>query len=256
MTDGQDQATTHVTTLTTTEPATDRAAALPPPPWVASRVRRPRRTARPPLERDRIVAAALAIVDAEGVEAVSLRRLADVLDVSPMAIYWHVRDKAELLELVGQAVLGEIKIPEPRGDWQGQLREVHRAMFTAFLRHPNTADVLIGRARYGAAGLGLFERILSILLGAGFTPPTAFDAYQSLYVFTLGSMATSSRSPEFREIQLQGLAYMLTLPAGQFPSVRAVAPVIGRRSLEEQFEIGLDIQIEGIARRLAPAQSA
>lgn len=232
------------------------APALPVPPWAGPQARRPRRSARPSLDRDQIVVAALRIVDAEGVEALSLRRLAETVGVTAMSLYWHVRDKAELLELVGQAVLAEVEIPPIRGDWRDQLRDVHRALLAGVLRHPNTVDVLIGRARYGAGGLALFERILGSLLAAGFTPEAAFDAYQSLYLFTLGFMATSSRSPEFREVQRQGVMYMLSLPADQFPSIRAVAPVIGRRPLEAQFEMGLDILIAGIAARVAPNATA
>ena len=225
---------------------------LPIPPWASDRRRQRQARERAPLDRARIVAAALGIVDADGIEGLSLRRLADDLGVSPMSLYWHVRDKAELLELVGQAVLAAIEIPAPRGDWREQLRDVHRAMFRGFLAHPRTGDLLIGRARYASGGLALFERILSILLGAGFPPETAFDAYQSLYLFMLGEMATSSRSPQFIDVQRQGVLYMHSLPADRFPSIGQVAPVIGRRSLEEQFEIGLDVEIEGIAARLAP----
>jgi hypothetical protein len=124
-------------------------------------------------------------------------------------------------------------------------------MFASFLRHRNTTEILVGRARYGPGGLAAFERILAILLVAGLSPEAAFDAYQSLYLFTLGFMATSSRSPEFVEVQRQGAAYMLTLPVERYPSIVAVTPVIGRRPLEAQFEIGLDVVIEGIASRLA-----
>ncbi len=222
----------------------------PAPPWRAPVQRRPRRGPRPRLDRERIVAEALRIVDAEGIPALSLRRLADDLGVTPMSLYWHVADKAELLELVGHAVLAEIELPERVGGWREQLRGVHRAMFASFLRHRNTTEILVGRARFGAGGLAAFERILAILLEAGFTPQAAFDAYQSLYLFTLGFMATSSRNPEFVDVQRQGAAYMATLPIEQYPSIRAVTPVIGRRPLEEQFEIGLDVVIEGVAARL------
>jgi AcrR family transcriptional regulator len=233
-------------------PGRAEANDLPLPPWRDPLARRTRRTAREPLDRARIVAAALAIVDADGIDGLTFRRLADDLGVTPMSIYWHVADKAELLELVGHAVLAEVVIPARHGPWREQLRDVHRAMFDALLRHPNTADILVGRARFGPGGLALFERILSILLDAGCTPEAAFDAYQSTYLFTLGFMATSSRSPEFLEGQRQGLVYMLSLPAERFPSIRAVAPVIGRRPRDEQFEVGLDVVIEGIASRLVP----
>jgi hypothetical protein len=125
-------------------------------------------------------------------------------------------------------------------------------MFAGFLRHPQTTDILVGRARFGPGGLALFERILSILLDAGLTPEAAFDAYQSTYLFTLGFMATANRTPEFLEIQRAGLGYMRELPVERFPSIRTVAPVIGQRDLETQFEIGMGVVIEGIAGFLQP----
>jgi TetR/AcrR family tetracycline transcriptional repressor len=227
-------------------------AEVPPPPWAVQPARRAKRAAHPPLDRDRIVAAALGILDGEGVEALSLRRLADALGVTPMSIYWHVRDKAELLELVGQAVFAEIEIPPARGDWREQLTDLHRAMLVGLLKHPNALDVLIGRARYGAAGVTMFERLLTILLGAGLSPQTAFDAYMILYEYLLGFTAVANRAPEFREMQQQGVVYLLSLPAERFPSIATVAPTIGHRSLEEQFEIGLAVLIEGISLTAAP----
>ncbi|HEY5630037.1 MAG TPA: TetR/AcrR family transcriptional regulator C-terminal domain-containing protein [Candidatus Limnocylindrales bacterium] len=196
------------------------------------------------------MAEALRIVDAEGIDALSVRRLAEALGVTPMALYWHVRDKAELLELVGQAVIAGVAAPGRLPDWRDDLRAVHLAMLDGFLRHPNATDVLAGRARFGEAGLRLFERILGTLLEAGFDPEAAFDAYQSLYLFTLGFMTTAVRTAEFRQGQLDGLRYMATLPTSVYPAIRAVVPVIGRRPLDEQARLGLDLVIEGIAARL------
>jgi TetR/AcrR family transcriptional regulator, tetracycline repressor protein len=224
--------------------------ALPAPPWAVSRERGARRRSALALDRDGIVAEALRIVDDEGIGALSIRRLADALGVTPMSIYWHVADKAELLELVGQVVIAGIVLPERVADWREDLHAVHRAMVEGFLRHPNVADVLAGRARFGGAGLRLFERILATLLEAGFTPEAAFDAYQSLYLFTLGFMTTAIRTAEFRQGQAEGLAYMATLPEDRFPCIRVVVPVIGRRSLDEQARLGLDVVIAGIAERL------
>src|SRR5512134_425326 len=87
------------------DPGADELSPIPTPPWTGHRARRPRRAARPSLDRAQIVAAALRIVDAEGSDALTLRRLAETLGVTAMSLYWHVRDKAELLELVGQVVL-------------------------------------------------------------------------------------------------------------------------------------------------------
>jgi AcrR family transcriptional regulator len=167
-----------------------------------------------------------------------------------MAVYWHVRDKAELLDLIGERVLETIEIPTPSGDWRKQLRDVHRAMLGPLLDHPNAIELMIGRARFGAAGITRFERILAILRDAGFGPSAAFDAYQSLYLFQLGFMATARRTPEFRAIQVEGAAYLRSLDPTSFPAIAEIAPVIGARSLEEQHDVGLDVVIEGIQAAL------
>jgi len=222
---------------------------LPPLPWRAP-TRPRRRGSAPALDRELIVSAGLRIVDADGIEALSLRRLATDLGVTPMAIYWHVTDKAELLDLIGERALAAIEVPPPAGDWRAQLRDVHRAMLGPLLEHPNAVELMIGRARYGPAGIALFERILAILRAAGLSAAEAFDAYQSLYLFQLGFMTTARRSPEFREAQLQGVLYLRSLDPARFPAISEVAPTIGARAPVEQYEIGLDVVIEGIAGAL------
>jgi AcrR family transcriptional regulator len=235
---------------------TDRATAddtheIPLPPWRDEPTRRRRRGSHPALDRALIVEAGLRLVDAEGVEALSLRHLATELGVTPMAVYWHVHDKAELLDLIGERVLEGIEVPPADGDWRRQLRDVHLAMLRPLLEHPNAVDLMVGRARFGAAGVTLFERILAILLGAGLDRRAAFDAYQSLYLFQLGFTATARRSPAFREVQREGAVYLHSLDPARFPSIAAVAPAIGSRSLAEQYEVGLDVVIAGIHAALA-----
>src|SRR5512141_724295 len=102
-----------------------QSTTVPVPPWLTRPDREARRRRGVGLDRDGIVAEALRIVDADGVDAVSIRRLADALGVTPMALYWHVRDKAELLELVGQAVIAGVEVPEQQSDWRDDLRAVH-----------------------------------------------------------------------------------------------------------------------------------
>jgi AcrR family transcriptional regulator len=243
-----DPITEHIDMPDDRTPADERLP--PPPPWVRPLHEAKRRAPRSPLDRARIVDAALKIVDEEGVDGLSIRRLATELGSAPMSVYWHVRDKAELLDLVGEAVLESIEVPAPAGDWRTQLRAVHHAMLDAVVRHPNTADLMIGRARYGRAGITLFERLLSILLGAGLSPAAAFDAYQSLYLFLLGYIATTSRTPAFVEAQREGVLYLRSLDPEAFRSIGVVAPFVGARVPAEQFETGLDVVIEGIAARL------
>jgi AcrR family transcriptional regulator len=223
---------------------------LPPAPWREEPIRRRRRASHPGLDRERIVDAGLRLVDAEGVDALSLRRLAIELDVTPMAVYWHVRDKADLLDRIGERVLESVEVPPAEGDWRRQLRHVHVAMLGPLLEHPNAVELMVGRARFGPAGIALFERILAILRGAGLSPEAAFDAYQSLYLFQLGFTASARRSPEFRAVQAEGAGYLRSLDAGDWPAIAEVAPVIGARTLVEQYEVGLAVVIEGIGAAL------
>jgi hypothetical protein len=123
-------------------------------------------------------------------------------------------------------------------------------MLEPILAHPNAVELMVGRARFGAAGITLFERILEILRGAGLGPVAAFDAYQSLYLFQLGFTATARRSLEFRAAQAEGAAYLRSLDPAAFPAIAEVAPVIGARPLAEQYEVGLAVVIEGIRAAL------
>jgi hypothetical protein len=123
-------------------------------------------------------------------------------------------------------------------------------MLGPLLEHPNAVELMVGRARFGPAGTALFERILAILRGAGLSPEAAFDAYQSLYLFQLGFTATARRSPEFRAVQAEGAGYLRSLDAGAWPAIAEVAPVIGARTLVEQYEVGLAVVIEGIGAAL------
>jgi TetR/AcrR family transcriptional regulator, tetracycline repressor protein len=232
-------------------PAAPDQAPIPAPPWASGRDRQRRRRTGPALEREHIVAAALAIVDADGAAALSIRGVAAALDAAAMSLYWHVRDKAQLEDLVGEAVLESIVVPPRNPDWRADLRAVHQGMRVAVERHPNAVELTIGRARYGRAGVALFERILATLLDAGFTPDAAFAAYDVLYLFTLGYIATASRTPAFVSAQLEGLVYLRSLPADLFPAITAVAPVILGRSQAVRFDTALDVILAGIEAELA-----
>src|SRR3954463_13122597 len=108
---------------------------LPPPPW--QRVpRRGTRRRRDPLTSEMIVAAALRILDAEGLDGLSMRRVGEELNTGAASLYWHVGSKDGLLDLVFDDVIGEQEVPDPDPKrWQEQLKEVARTMREAILRH-------------------------------------------------------------------------------------------------------------------------
>jgi AcrR family transcriptional regulator len=226
--------------------------AIPQPPWLEQRtVRRSRRPVGSPLSRETIVAAALAVVDEDGLDALTVRRLAERLGVTMMAMYWHVRDKAQLLDLVGEALLAEVALPDRTDDWQADLRALLRAARDALHRHPNAAALAFGRARYGPSGLALFERLLAILADAGFDDEQTGLAYMALYTVLRGNWS-SEASARLDGAQLAAFRdYLASLPAERFPRTVAIGPALFRADPNRFFDYAVETLIEGLGRRLA-----
>ena len=97
----------------------------------------------PALSRDEIVDAAIAVADAEGADALSMRKIAQVLHAGTMSLYWHVANKEHLLDLMLDVIVAEVGVPVPTGDWRGDLQKLARENRASLLRH---RWVKIGRA--------------------------------------------------------------------------------------------------------------
>ena len=132
------------------------------------------------MQRDRIVQRALEIADAEGLDAVSFRRLAADFGVTPMALYRHVSDRDDLLTAMTDLVLAEIGLPnENHDDWVQTLREVLRSAVAAYTRHP-AARALSSAGRWSVRSLILTESLIQLLTAAGFTAREALVIVQRL----------------------------------------------------------------------------
>src|SRR5512144_1334385 len=143
---------------------------------------------RPSLTRPRVVRAALRLVDEKGLDALTMRALASELEVSAMALYNHVHDKDELVDLMVDLMLGEVDCsPGPdTEDWATQLRNLVCSYHRALSVHPQLARVYSSRVSLGPHGVAISERVLQLLLQAGFPPATAADAFFALYTYTVG----------------------------------------------------------------------
>jgi AcrR family transcriptional regulator len=120
------------------------------------------------LTTERVVEAALQAADDGGIEAVSLRRLAEALDVTPMAIYRHVRNKSHLLDLMAERLLVQVDLaPDEMANWQDRLRRLLRSYQAVVAEHP-AAPMLLSRPFVSPAAPRAAEALLAILLGAGF----------------------------------------------------------------------------------------
>ena len=127
------------------------------------------------LSRAAIVERALSVMDTEGPDAVTIRRIAQEFGVTPMALYWHVANKDELLAAMGDALLADVVPPPATGSWATQLRGVVEALVAELGKHPAAAELVFPRILVTEPGLRLTEFTLALLEDAGFTREQAAD---------------------------------------------------------------------------------
>lgn len=216
--------------------------------------------ARPPLTRRRIVMAGLALVEAEGLDALTMRRLAAALDVTPMSLYNHVADKAELIDVMLDYVIGDIvkACAEDQGTWEDRLRALVRRNYQLWLRHPGLVRIYTVGVTMGPNGLAQVEHALGILREAGFNDEDAADAFYLLWHYQVASVLVGRAKPvdvTMRTGRSDGSAesrirlYFSALPVGDIPNVVALASHLDGGN----FEFGLEILLSGLRARLAPA---
>lgn len=232
-------------------PAAD--GTLPPPPWQRSKPQRSD-SRRAPLSRTQIVDAALRLLDRDGIAALSMRRIADELGTGPASLYWHVSSKDELLDLVLDRVIGEFQPPEPDPDrWAEQLKTVARDMRAGIARHRDIVRVSTGRFPVGPNALAFTERVLAILRAGGLSSDLAVSGSYLLTVIVNGFMleATPSDARTAPDATFLTLVsdYFSSLPAERFPNLVAVAGQFARSDPDAQFELLIDLYVEGLAAR-------
>ncbi|HEU4326981.1 MAG TPA: TetR/AcrR family transcriptional regulator [Roseiflexaceae bacterium] len=201
------------------------------------------------LDRARIVAAALALVDGQGVAALSMRRLGAELGVDPMAIYRHLPDKQALLEAMVAQVFSELRVEgEPASGWQEQVRAFARAYRAMAQAHPNLVLHLVAdSAAATQAALLANEALYDALLGAGLPPRLVLLSgdllIDFLNGFALGERGGALGAPGER----RGLRDLLEQqPPDRFPALRRVFAGFSDDTPTVDFEGQLDILLAGI----------
>ncbi len=207
-------------------------------------------TRPPPLSRPRIVRAALQLVDEKGLAALTMRALATELEVSPMALYNHVRDKDELVDLMVDLMLGEVDCSATEGDWVTQLRALVCSYHHALAAHHQLARIYSARVRIGPHGLLVIERTIELLLQGGLSPTEAADAFFALYTYTAGFHQMGHIAP-LRDITSQDeIGYYAALPPEQIPSIQAVSPNLSGAHRAGRFDYGLDLILAGLQTKV------
>jgi AcrR family transcriptional regulator len=150
---------------------------------------------RETLTRDRIVDAAIRILDADGLDALSMRRLATDLDAGAASLYWHVRTKDELLDLVTDRVVGEVAAAiGPQEGWRSMAAAIARSLRSTLLAHPGAAAAIGRRPPEGPNTKATLERLLETLRSDGFTTEDAALVAETVITWASASVITGSRS--------------------------------------------------------------
>jgi AcrR family transcriptional regulator len=206
------------------------------------------------ITRDVVLTTALEIIDRDGVDGLSMRRLARRLDCDPMTIYRHAPNKAALLDAVAETVLAQLKVDASDRDWVGQLRSVARGYRRLALAHPGVEPLLVTRtlatplARRPRGILRPLEDVLTLLTRAGFSGTDALHIYQALFGFLHGHMLNELQElienpDETDDLLRLGLQ---RLPIGEFPLLRSLAPVLASYDGATELERGLDVLLSGL----------
>jgi TetR/AcrR family transcriptional regulator, tetracycline repressor protein len=212
------------------------------------------RGSREPLTRERIVAAALRVMDAEGLEAVSMRRIGRELGVEAMSLYNHVADKDDLLRGVRELVLSEFDAAEPSDDWRADARRAARAWRTVLRSHPNVITLMTGAKEplMTVPALRPSEVAFEILGRAGLDDLETARAFCAFGGFILGFVLMESGGMMGGGARPTDEMYVVPGLKDELPRTCAVLPYLLVADADEQFDYGIDMLLEGLKARSAP----
>jgi AcrR family transcriptional regulator len=209
------------------------------------------------LSREAIAAAALEIVDSEGLDAMTMRRVAQALETGAASLYAYVASKEELLELVIEQVIGEVEIPgEPDPAlWQEQVKAGLRAIRAVFSKHRDLARASFARIPLGENALRGSEWMIGVLRAGGLPDQVVAYACDLLPLYTMAIAYEESlyagehTTPEdMRKFVTELRRYFAALPPDRFPNTVALAgPLTAGSEGDERFEFGLEVLVRGLA---------
>ena len=207
---------------------------------------------RVPLSRERVLAAAIDLADAHGIESLTMRRLAQELGVEAMTLYYHVANKGEILNGIADLVVGEIALPSPGAEWKAALRTTAISAHEVFLRHRWAASLVLSSGD-SRSRLRYMNAILGTLREAGFSAELTDHAYHALEShivgFTLWVVGMDLGSRE--ELASLARSFLEALPRDELPHLaeHVEQHLQPRRADDEgDFVFGLDLILDGLER--------
>ena len=213
--------------------------------------RKTRSTRRVALSRERVLARAMRIADKEGIDALSMRKIAQALGVEAMSLYNHVKNKDDMLGGMVELVAAEIAMPTTGGDWREQMRNRATSAHTVLMQHPWAAMLLMSRVNVGPVMLRYVDATLGCLLDAGFSYSLADHAWNCLDSYTYGYTLQSLNFP-FAPEEYKGAAeeFMPQLPMELYPHLAGLSQEVieGRHDGLHNLLFGLELLLDGLER--------
>ena len=198
------------------------------------------------------------VLDSDGLDGLSMRRVGEELDTGAASLYWHVGSKEGLLDLILDRVIGEQEVPDPEPErWREQLKDVARTMRATILRHRDIVRISIGRIPTGSNALRYSERVLAILRAGGVPDQLAVSGYLLLFSvvngFTMDETGEGGEppadQPPLDEAARMVRDYMASLPPERFPNLVELAGHFALADPNPRFELLVDLFVDGLSKR-------
>lgn len=208
---------------------------------------------RVPLNRERVLRAAVAIADERGIESLTMRALGQELGVEAMSLYYYVANKDELLDGMVDLVYGEIELPSGEADWKTAMRQVATSAHEALSRHRWAITLMRARTRPGPANLRHHDSVIRTFQEAGFSIKQAIHAFSVLdsYIsgFALQELTMPFDTPG--ELAEAAESILRQFPADEYPHLaKTITEHVTKSGYDyaDEFEVGLDLILDGIER--------
>ncbi|MGW9029529.1 TetR/AcrR family transcriptional regulator [Streptomyces sp. NPDC055722] len=210
------------------------------------------RAPRVPLSREKVLHAAVALADENGIEALTMRKLGEAVGVEAMSLYTHVANKEDLLDGMIDLVFEEIELPSPEGDWKTALRRRAISVRLVLSRHRWAIGLMESRTSPGPTTLRHHDAVIGCLRRAGFSVALTAHAYSALDSYIYGFALQERHLPFDTPGETADLAQaILTQAAGRYPHLAELATEHVLRpgyDYGDEFAFGLDLILDGIER--------
>lgn len=196
-----------------------------------------------------IIETAFTLLDEKGFVALSMRNIAQRLNVQAMSLYNHIQSKEDLLNRMVEMVVNEVQIPAPSVDWKADLRETALSFHETLLRHPNIIPIVYTHSPVTEKGLMQVEKILLIFKDIGITKLKAFSLMHIMLAYVIGHAGISIMNEKTTEKKIDSKNYDQNF-SKRFPEIYEITFEVDKRNLKEEFLIGFNLFLDGVEKNI------